>query len=114
VRRLAGVISLSGLLAVGCGGTASPPPVGEQLQHAIEHVVAIADARAHVEGCTGPADGGQGRYVCTVDWPRGGGPPVLQVRVDEHGAWRTDELPYAAGSGGRPMGSVSGRGLRLP
>jgi hypothetical protein len=93
MRRLVCVVSISGLLAIGCGGKASPPPVDKQLRDVLQHVVATADASARVDVCNGSPDGGQGRYVCAVQWPDGGGPPTFYVRVDEHGLWRTDELP---------------------
>jgi hypothetical protein len=110
----AAVAPFLGLVVIGgCGGKASPAPVGEQLRDALQEAVVVADASARVSVCGGPQDGGPGRYVCSVRWPRGGGPPVFQVYVDRHGGWRTDQLPHTAALGGEPMGSINGRGLRV-
>jgi hypothetical protein len=114
VHRLVGIVVFCALVVLGCGGQGSPPPVGEQLWGALQQVVTAADSSAHVGVCSGRHHGGPGRYVCHVQWPHGGGPPAFHVRVDGHGRWRTAELPHAGGAGGEPIGSISGRGLRLP
>jgi hypothetical protein len=113
VHRLAGIVLLSALVGCGCGGKASPQPVGEQLRAALQRFVTAADSRADVSVCSGPPDNGPGGYVCLVQWRHGGGPPAFHVHVDGHGRWRTAEIPYVDGLGGDPIGWISGRGLRL-
>jgi hypothetical protein len=54
VRTSIGVISVAGLMTGGYGGKTSPAPVSAQVRDALEHPVASADARAHVDGCTAP------------------------------------------------------------
>ena len=116
MSRFAVMLALGAAATIaGCGGAEKEPPVTEQLRGALQEIVAAADADARVGSCDGPADGGPGAYTCPVHWPHGGNPLVFHVRVDDRGGWRTAELPSAGDpSGAMPIGSVSGRPLRLP
>jgi hypothetical protein len=116
VHRLTVVLALGAAAAIAaCGDSAEERPVAEQLRGALQQTVAAADADARVTSCDGPPGGGAGAYTCPVRWPNGGNPLVFHVRVDDRGGWRTAELPSTGDpSGATPLGSVSGKGLRLP